>query len=127
MERKIEFFTVKEVVESGLRGFSSLNSTYHYQTVFYNNTEDMENAKMFVGVWYNEKFYELRTTMKRDRVEFDDKFVVNGDKGVLYESFFQFINAVYPIVKMRKSNNKLYITEQSHDYEISFVLKRGVT
>lgn len=128
MERRIEFFTVREVLESGLKGFcQTFSQKYKYQTVFYNNTDKMENAQMFVGVWFKDNFYELNIVMKRDRIEFDDKFIVKGDKGVLYDDFQDFIFNVYPIVKTRKTNNKLYISEASHDYEVSFILKRGVT
>lgn len=127
MERKIEYFTVREVAESCLRGFSALNPDYKYKVIFYNNTDVMENAKMFVGVWFRDKFYELKITMKRDRVEFDDKFEVVGDKGILYENFFQFVNQAYSIISMRKSNNKLWINQDMHDYEVSFILKRGVS
>ena len=128
MDRKIDFFTIREVLESGLRGFcKTFSSKYRYQTIFYNSTESMENAKMFVGVWFNGKFYELKITRKRDRIEPNTQFNTNGDKGILYEKFYNFITNIYPIIRLTKSYNKLYVIENLHDYEVSFILKRGVT
>ena len=127
MERKIENYTVREILESSLKGFSYYYPNYTTKTVFYNNTNILGNTKMFTGIFFNNFFYELKITMKRDRVEFNEKFNVSGDRAIIYNDFMTFINNTYPLFTLKKSHNKLYIEEYLHDYEISFVLKRGVT
>lgn len=128
MERKIEFFTVRELMESALKGFANFNPQYTYQVVFFNRTTEMENAKMFVGIWQDSKFYELKITMKRERIEVEPQSIdkVEGIKATLYADFYNFISKAYPILKVVYGNNKLYVLESIHDYEISFIYKKDV-
>lgn len=126
MERKIEFFTIREVLESALKGMCNCKKEYDYEVIFYNNTTEMENAKMFVGVWYKQNFYELKIVMKRDKVDLDYNCSVKGDKGTLYFDFYQFIQEYYPLLKIKQSNNRLYVVENLHDYEVSFIQKKLV-
>lgn len=126
MERKIEFFTVREVLESALKGMCNYKEEYNYEIIFYNNTTDMENAKMFIGVWYKQNFYELKIVMKRDRVDLDYNCDVKGDKGILYSDFYEFIQKYYSLLNIKQSYNKLYIVENLHDYEVSFIQKKLV-
>ena len=126
MDRKIEFFTVREVLESALKGMANVKLEYKYEVIFYNTTTEMENAKMFIGVWYKENFYELKIIMKRERIERNLDYNVKGNKDTLYHDFYYFVKDYYPILNLVQSHNKLYVVENLHDYEVSFIQKKGI-
>ena len=126
---KDEFFTLKEVAISAFKGMCERIGA-KCKTVVYNNTDDMKNAKMFDGVFVDDKFYEFKIIKRRDPIEGERTLYVGGTNKVkndLLMNYYLYVQKSYPILNICSTIDSIFISHCQVDYEITFVLKRGVS
>lgn len=129
MAVKDEMFTLKEIALSAFKGACERIGA-EYKTVFYNATEDMENAKMFEGAFVDGKFFEFKVIKRRDRIEGERTLYVgstNKTKNDLLMNYYLYTKKHYPILHVASTIDQVFITHCEVDYEITFILKRGIT
>lgn len=129
MALKDEMFTLKEIALSAFKGTCERIGA-EYKTIFYNATEDMENAKMFEGVFIDGKFFEFKVIKRRDRIDGERTLYVgstNKTKNDLLMNYYLYVKKNYPILHVASTIDQVFITHGEVDYEITFVLKRGVS
>lgn len=124
-----DIFTLKEIAFSALKAMAQNIHPFEYRTVFYSSTGKMEDTKMFEGVFLEKKFFEFKFTRKRTKIldtlaPFEG--TTNKSKTMLMNSYAEFVKNFYPLMKIRTTKNRVFISHCGSDYEITFVEKRSI-
>lgn len=109
---------------------SAVDKPYKYKTVFFSNDGSMENTKMFEGVFYGGSYYEVKFIKRREPITDDlaqfEGIMRNPEKSIIMSEYYNFVKLYYPILKIKSTANRIFISHCGEDYEMILTKKKGV-